>query len=44
MKAGGTNAMELGTLVSRSCFEAHTDVLIPDIRLDASRKRSEIIG
>ena len=43
MKAGGAKTLERGTSDSRYCFEAHTDVLIPDIRWDASRKRSEVI-
>ena len=35
----------LGDLLSnRERIEAHADVLIPDIRWDASRKRSEVIG
>ena len=36
--------MLLDLLDNRERIEAHADVLIPDIRWDASRKRSQIIG
>ena len=36
--------MMLDLLENRERIEAHSDVLIPDIRWDASRKRSEVIG
>lgn len=36
--------MLLDLLANRARIEAHADVLIPDIRWDASRKRSEVIG
>ena len=36
--------MMLDLLENRDRIEAHADVLVPDIRWDASRKRSEVIG
>ena len=36
--------MMLDLLDNRDRIETHADVLIPDIRWDASRKRSEVIG
>ncbi len=36
--------MMLDLLDNRERIETHADVLIPDIRWDASRKRSEVIG
>ena len=36
--------MLLDLLENRARIEAHADVLIPDIRWDARRKRSEVIG
>ncbi len=36
--------MVVDLLENKDCIEAHADVLVPDIRWDASRKRSEVIG